>query len=249
MLARSNVKSRRALVLFAEPEEKEKGFDYYNTYNRRIFMIITLFTYILLGLSLAIPAGAMTVQMTKQGMRNGFVHGWFVGIGGMTVDLSLIVLIYLGFSSVLTNPWVETVMWLLGFIFLMFIGIESIKEAKSEVNIDGEDPNKSLLSAYLSGFMIAISPANIVFWIGVFGPVLVSSLGNASTSTFILIAVGILLGIFMHDMILLSFVHFTRRFLNPTFIKRVSIFAAIVLFGFSGYFGYEFIKELYNVSK
>ena len=54
----------------------------------------------------------MTVQMTKQGMRNGFVHGWFVGIGGMTVDLSLIVLIYLGFSSVLTNPWVETVMWL-----------------------------------------------------------------------------------------------------------------------------------------
>lgn len=55
-------------------------------------MIITLFTYILLGLSLVIPAGAMTVQMTKQGMRNGFVHGWFVGIGGMTV---LIVLIYL----------------------------------------------------------------------------------------------------------------------------------------------------------
>ncbi|MFJ1132985.1 LysE family translocator, partial [Bacillus thuringiensis] len=53
-----------------------------------------------------------------------------------------------------------------------------------------------------------------------------------------------LLGIFMHDMILLSFVHFTRRFLNPTFIKRVSIFAAIVLFGFSGYFGYEFIKQV-----
>ncbi|MGU3370150.1 LysE family translocator [Bacillus mycoides] len=165
-------------------------------------MIVTLFTYILLGLSLSIPAGAMTVQMTKQGMRNGFVHGWFVGIGGMTVDLSLIVLIYLGFSSVLTNPWVEAVMWLLGFGFLMFIGIESIKEAKSEVNIEGEDPNKSLLTAYLSGFMIAISPANIVFWIGVFGPVLVSS------------------------------------------FKWVSIFAAIVLFGFSGYFGYEFIKQV-----
>ncbi|MED0890481.1 hypothetical protein ABH946_004687 [Bacillus sp. RC145] len=32
-------------------------------------MIVTLFTYILLGLSLSIPAGAMTVQMTKQGIR------------------------------------------------------------------------------------------------------------------------------------------------------------------------------------
>jgi len=29
--------------------------------------------------------------MTKQGMRNGFVHGWFVGIGGMTVDLTVLV--------------------------------------------------------------------------------------------------------------------------------------------------------------
>ena len=207
-------------------------------------MIVTLFTYILLGLSLAIPAGAMTVQMTKQGMRNGFLHGWFVGIGGMTIDLSLIVLIYLGFSSVLTNPWVETVMWLLGFGFLLFIGIDSIKEAKSEVNIEGEDPNKSLFKAYLSGFMIAISPANIVFWIGVFGPILVSSLGHASNATFILIAVGILLGILIHDMVLLSFVHFTRRFLNPSFTKWISISAAIILFGFSGYFGYKFIKQV-----
>ena len=39
--------------------------------------------------------------------------------------------------------------------------------------------------------MIALSPANIVFGIGVFGLVLVSSLDNASTSTFIIIAVGI----------------------------------------------------------
>ncbi|MGG0185367.1 YqcI/YcgG family protein [Bacillus rhizoplanae] len=31
-LARSNVKNRHALVLFVEPEEKEEGFDYYNTY-------------------------------------------------------------------------------------------------------------------------------------------------------------------------------------------------------------------------
>ncbi|PFF35587.1 hypothetical protein CN327_06855 [Bacillus cereus] len=54
-------------------------------------MIVTLFTCILLCLSLSIPAGAMTVQMTKQGMRNGFVHGWFVGIGGMTVDLTVLV--------------------------------------------------------------------------------------------------------------------------------------------------------------
>lgn len=126
----------------------------------------------------------------------------------------------------------------------MFIGIESIKEAKSKVNIEGENPNKSLLTAYLSGFMIAISPANIVFWIGVFGPVLVSSLSNASTSTFIIIAVGFLLGILIHDMVLLGFVHFTRRFLNPNFIKWISISTAIVLFGFSVFFGYEFLKQV-----
>lgn len=36
------------------------------------------------------PVGAITVEMTKLGLKNGFMHGWVVGLGGMTIDFVLI---------------------------------------------------------------------------------------------------------------------------------------------------------------
>ena len=48
--------------------------------------------YVLVGLAIAMPVGAITVEMTKQGLKNGFMHGWAVGLGGMTIDIVLVLL-------------------------------------------------------------------------------------------------------------------------------------------------------------
>lgn len=48
-------------------------------------MISDLLSYILLGFSLSVPVGAITIEMIKRGLRNGFWHAWFVGIGGINV--------------------------------------------------------------------------------------------------------------------------------------------------------------------
>lgn len=34
------------------------------------------FTYVIAGLAVAMPVGPITVEMTKQGLKNGFIHGW-----------------------------------------------------------------------------------------------------------------------------------------------------------------------------
>lgn len=207
-------------------------------------MITALITYFLLGLALSLTPGAMTVQMVKQGLRNGFMSGWLVGLGGMTIDISLIALIYFGFSHFLTHPMVETIMWFVGFIFLLVIGIDSLKESKTPVDFSTTVAKKSSAKAYVSGFMMAISPANIVFWVGIFGPLLVSSLTSSSETNFAVVAAGILLGILVHDISLMSVIHYSRRFLNQTILKWTSIIAACILFGFSLYFGYEFIHQI-----
>ncbi|UJL48138.1 LysE family transporter [Virgibacillus sp. NKC19-16] len=208
-------------------------------------MMTALLSYILLGLALSMAPGAMTVQMVKQALRNGFLSGWFVGLGGMTIDLTLITLIYFGLSPLLTHPMVEIFMWLLGFIFLLVIGADSLKESRTPVDFSGSAPRKSLAKAYTSGFLMAISPANIVFWIGIFGPLLASSLTGESQVHFIIVAAGILIGILIHDLGLMSIIHYTRKLLNQAILKWVSIIAALILFGFSVYFGYEFINQLW----
>ncbi|MGD6885892.1 LysE family translocator [Staphylococcus shinii] len=208
-------------------------------------MISLFISYMILGITLSLPAGTMTIEMSKQGLKNGFFHGWFVGIGGMTVDLIMILIIYFGFSEILMFPAVETVMWLIGFLFLLYIGIESIKEAKQPLEIsDTNLRKKSLFKSYSRGIMMAVTPSNIVFWIGVFGTALTTAINNVSGYQFLLVASGILFGILIHDIILMGIISYTRKFVNHTFTKWISIIAGFLLIAFGLYFGYLFIGEV-----
>ncbi|MGE7214882.1 LysE family translocator [Priestia koreensis] len=203
-----------------------------------------LLANMLLGLSIALPVGTVTIEMTKQGLKNGFVHGWVVGLGGMTVDLLFIILLYYGLASVLSTPAVQLVMWLVGAIFLLYIGFSSMKEAAHDVNSDGKPVKKSLLSSYISGFLVAISPGNLFFWLSVFGTVLTTSFQKADSLHFLFAAIGILSGILIHDLGLMTIVAGTRKVLKPSYMKWISVFAGILLIGFSLYFFGQFVQQL-----
>ncbi|WP_195571514.1 LysE family translocator [Paenibacillus sp. 1001270B_150601_E10] len=202
------------------------------------------FTYVLLGLSIAMPIGTITVEMTKQGMKHGFMHGWSVGLGGMTIDLLLIIGLYLGLASILSMPYIQLIMWLVGGIFLIYVGYDSIKHADHDITLSGEKTEKSIFSSYKNGLLVAISPGNLVFWISVFGTVLANSFDHTNTSYFIIVGAGILFGILMHDIVLMMIVATTRKVMNRTAIKMVSVLAGAVLICFGLYFFYELIGHL-----
>ena len=203
--------------------------------------------YVLIGLAIAMPVGAITVEMTKQGLKNGFLHGWAVGIGGMTIDVLLIAALYLGLAKFLSLPYIQMPLWIVGAIFLFMLAYDSIKNADQDITLAGEKVNKSFFSTYRNGLFVAISPGNLVFWISVFGAVLADSYAVNGTSQFIIVALGILSGILLPDLGLLTIVSLTRKVMNRQMIKWASIIAGILLVGFGCYFIYEFMMDLKNI--
>lgn len=201
-------------------------------------------TYVVLGLSIALPIGTMTIEMTRQGLRNGFMHGWVVGLGGITIDIALIVGLYFGLAAFLSLPIIQISMWLIGAIFLCYIGYDSIKNAEKGIALSGEQTEKSLFSSYFYGLLVAISPGNLVFWITVFGTVLSSSFDKTNTNSFLIIGLGIIVGILIHDIGLMALIATTRKALNHTAIKWVSIIAGILLIGFGLYFFLQFMQMI-----
>lgn len=212
-----------------------------------VFLLSLFFTYLLAGLAIAMPVGAMTVEMTKQGLKNGFMHGWAVGLGGMTIDFLLIIALYMGLASVLAEPYIQIPMWLIGACFLAFLGYESIKNADQDIRLAGDKPTKSFNSSYRNGLLVAVSPGNLVFWISVFGAVLSDSYDTTQPATFLIVGAGILAGILLHDVGLLAIISVTRKVMSQTMIKWVSIIAGLVLIGFAGYFLFEFVAEVKEV--
>ncbi|MDE5054492.1 LysE family translocator (plasmid) [Niallia taxi] len=198
------------------------------------------FAYVMVGLAIAMPVGAITVEMTKQGLKNGFLHGWAVGIGGMTVDLILIIALYLGLAKILAIPFIQMPLWIVGAIFLFFLAYDSIKNADKDITMAGEKVNKSFFKTYRNGLLVAVSPGNLVFWVSVFGAVLADSYKGSESNSFVIVALGIITGILLHDIGLLTIVSFTRKIMNRQMIKWTSIIAGILLSGFGFYFLYEF---------
>ncbi|MFD2131230.1 LysE family transporter [Pseudogracilibacillus auburnensis] len=202
------------------------------------------FTYMVAGLAIAMPVGAITIEMTKQGLKNGFIHGWAVGLGGMTIDLVLIIALYLGVATLLSIPFIQIPMWVIGACFLIFIGYDSIKNADKDITLAGEKPNKSFFLSYRNGLFVAVSPGNLVFWISVFGAVLSDSYNITEPSKFIIMGAGILAGILLHDIVLLAILSATRQVMSAKMIKWVSVIAGVLLIGFAGYFLYEFVLAI-----
>lgn len=200
--------------------------------------------FVLVGLSIALPVGAITVEMTKQGLKNGFFHGWAVGIGGMTIDVLLILALYFGLAEVLALPYIQMPLWILGAGFLFLLAYDSIKNADKDITLVGEEVNKSLSKTYRNGLLVAVSPGNLVFWVSVFGAVLADSYSVNDSGSFIIAAIGIITGILLHDIGLLSVVSATRKVMNRQMIKWTSIIAGILLFGFACYFLYEFYLDI-----
>ncbi|CAM2990745.1 LysE family transporter [Paenibacillus taichungensis] len=200
--------------------------------------------YFLIGLAIAMPVGAITVEMTKQGLKNGFIHGWAVGLGGMTIDVTLILAMYFGFASVLALPYVQIPLWLVGAGFLAYLGYDSIKNADKDITPADEKTQKSFFSTYRNGLLVAVSPGNLIFWVSVFGAVLSDSYSSSHSGSFAIAACGVMSGILIHDLGLLSVVSVTRRVMSRSMIRWVSVIAGILLFGFSLYFLYEFIMGI-----
>ncbi|MEK4229313.1 LysE family transporter [Solibacillus sp. FSL H8-0538] len=198
-------------------------------------------TYVLVGLAIAMPVGAITVEMTKQGLKNGFIHGWAVGLGGLTVDVMLIFTLSIGLASILALPIIQMPMWLIGAGFLVYLGIDSIKNADHDITLSGEKVTKSFFSSFKNGLLVAISPGNLVFWVNVFGVVLAKSYADGTANSFYIVAAGILSGILLHDLLLLTIISITRKALNRNMIKWLTVAAGVLLLSFACYFVYEFI--------
>ncbi len=200
--------------------------------------------YVLVGLAIAMPVGAITVEMTKQGLKNGFMHGWAVGLGGMTIDIVLVFALYMGLASILAMPLIQLPMWIIGAGFLFLLGYDSIKNADHDITLAGEKVTKSFFASYFNGLLVAISPGNLVFWVNVFGVVLAKSYGQGQPTNFLIIAAGVLSGILLHDLGLLTIVSVTRKAMNRKMIRTFTIVAGFLLIGFACYFIYEFIQGI-----
>ncbi|MGG0658063.1 LysE family transporter [Rummeliibacillus pycnus] len=198
----------------------------------------SLFPYFFLGVSLAAPIGPVKATLLNLGINNGFFHAWFFSLGAIATDLMYMLLVYLGIGQFIEYPMIQSILWSFGCFVLLYTGIENLL-TMHKVKFNPQFKKKvRLRHSFRSGFLIALlNPLTILFWLGIYGSVLVGGSGRLSGIEMVLYSLFILLGIILVDFIMATVSSGSRKILSTKFLNIVSALSSISMIGFGIHFG------------
>ncbi|MFJ8066034.1 LysE family transporter [Psychrobacillus sp. NPDC096426] len=206
----------------------------------------SIFTYFFLGVSLAAPIGPVKATLLNTGIKNGFFHAWLFGLGAVATDIIYMLMVYFGVAQFIDSPFMKTFLWSFGFFVLMYTGIENLLTLHT-VSMDSKfRKTVRLRQSFFSGLLMALlNPLTILFWLGIYGSILVGGAGALSSFQIILYSMTILIGISLVDLVMSIISSGSRKVLSTSFLKTVSLISSLSMIGFGIYFGIQAYHSLF----
>ncbi len=199
--------------------------------------------HLVLGISLAAPVGPINIEMIKRGISGGFWSAWLVGLGGMSADVLFMLFILIGLAPFIQKDVVTLFLYGAGCLMLVYIGIQSMRQAASHAFLFEEGHPTTAQRSYASGFFIALTnPINIVFWFGVYGSTLSHMVHSYTLLQASIASICIIVGIMLWNMNIAFTVHFTRRFIHTQLLRVITLSAGVILIGYGVHFGIKFFS-------
>ena len=119
-------------------------------------MLLMFLSALVLGFSGAIMPGSLLTYTIRQALTVGPIAGFIIVAGHALLELVLIVLIFLGFDSILQSDIAQILISIIGGALLIYMGIDMIiGSIKNSVKVHLEGGDKRTGGMFLSGIVIS----------------------------------------------------------------------------------------------
>lgn len=189
------------------------------------------------GIVLAAPIGPINIEIVRRGIRDGFLHGWLVGLGALSADTVYALAIVLGFARFAENESIRVVLFLLGAGMMAFIGYSSIETARDlhAWETDALPPPRG--RSYITGFlMAAFNPFGIIYWLTVGAGLAADAVNRAGTGAAPVLVIGVTLGILAWVTTMSIIAQVSRRFVTGKGMRWITGLSGVILLGFAAWF-------------
>lgn len=191
---------------------------------------------LILGLTLAIPPGPVTIEMVRRGIKNGFWAAMNIRIGATIGHACILIIAMILLNSLKSHEYIIYIVGILGSLLLIYMGYKNLlSESKldfSHVNVE----HYNIISSLWFGFILAfVNPISVIFWFGIFA----ANTMNQTTEVPLMINFIILIGVILWGIVLSTSLHFGKIMLNPKVIKALVIIASILMM----FFGIKYLLQ------
>ncbi|WP_143960380.1 LysE family translocator [Litoribacter populi] len=188
-----------------------------------------------MGLVLSLIIGPVFFALIQNSMEKGFKYAVAMAAGILVSDSLYVLLTYFGVSMITNNPMVEMILGFVGGGFLIAFGVLTfMKKGVDRPNTGGfpKTQNRPMKrKGFAKGFSLnGINPFVLLFWTSIAG--LVRLKDNFGTVDIVGYYLGILLTVFLVDILKAYSANKLRTFITPKVMQILNRVVAVVLFGF-----------------
>lgn len=200
--------------------------------------VIGLIVYgMTVGVALAAPIGPINIEIIRRGIRDGFLHGWLVGLGALSADTVYAMVIVSGLASFAGNETVRLVLYLAGGVMLTWVGWSSVRTALRGIEGRPGDTPKPRGRSYLTGLlMAAFNPMGIVYWLTVGAGLAADAVSRVGQSGAPILVIGVTVGIFLWVSTLSTIAQVSRRFVTGHGMRWVTGISGAIIVAFGLFF-------------
>lgn len=198
------------------------------------------------GVALAAPIGPINIEIIRRGIRDGFLHGWLVGLGALSADTVYAMVIVSGLASFAGNEHIRVVLYLAGGVMLTWVGWNSMKTALRGVEGSPDDTPKPRGRSYLTGLlMAAFNPMGIVYWLTVGAGLAADAVSRVGESGAPVLVVGVTVGILLWVTTLSTIAQVSRRFVTGRGMRWITGISGAIIIAFGLFFFVQAARILF----
>lgn len=192
------------------------------------------------GVTLAAPIGPINVEIIRRGIRDGFVHGWVLGLGALSADTIYAALIVAGLTPLADRPALRVPLFLAGGLMLGWVGWMSVRTALCGDTVDtgGRIPRRG--RSYITGFLMAVfNPMGIVYWLSVGAALVADAVQRVGQVGSPILVMGVMFGIFCWVTFVSMLAQVSRRFVTGSGMRWVTGISGVIIIGFALWFFWQ----------
>ena len=185
------------------------------------------------GFLVSVPVGPTNVSIVNDAARRGFLYGFLIGLGSVTMELTYCSIAFAGFSGLFESRTARAIMQLISFLLVGWLGVKYLLAKKlpdTPHSLEVIERRLHPHTAFMTGFVRVLgNPTVLLFWIRVTAAFVAHRWVRPVTIDKVACVIGVGIGATIWFGLLSWAVSLGKRRFSDTFLLRMSQFSGASL--------------------